>query len=92
MRKYEIMVIFSSNEDSIEKNKSFISTTLSNNNIKITKEKDIGLIDLSFEINKKNKGHYYLYIVETKNRNFLEMEKAFKLHKDLLRYFIIRQN
>ena len=92
MRKYEIMVIFNPNEDSIEQNKSFISTTLTNNNIKIIKEKDIGLRDLSFEINKKNKGHYYLYIVEIKNTNFLEMEKAFKLHKGLLRYFIIRQN
>ena len=92
MRKYEIMVIFNTDEDSIESNKSFISTTLSNNNIKITKEKDIGLRDLAYEINKKNKGHYYLYIVETKNRNFLEMEKAFKLHKGLLRYFIIKQD
>ena len=86
------MVIFSPDEDSIEKNKSFISTTLSNNNIKITKEKDIGSRDLSFEINKKNKGHYYLYVVETNNRNFSEMEKAFKLHKGLLRYFIVRQD
>ena len=68
MRKYEIMVIFDAKEDSLEKNKSFISTTLSNNSIKITKEKDIGLRDLSFEINRKNKGHYYLYLVETKNR------------------------
>ena len=92
MRKYEIMVIFDAKEDALEKNKSFISTTLSNNSIKISKEKDIGLRDLSFEINRKNKGHYYLYIVETKNRNFSEMEKAFKLHKGLLRYFIVRQD
>jgi len=91
LRKYEIMLIFNSDKDSIETNKTFVTTTLSNNNFKVIEEKNIGLRDLAAPINKKNKGHYYLYTVETDNKNFLEMEKAFKLHKELLRYFIVRQ-
>ncbi len=92
MRKYEVMVILDQDEDSFENHKNFISSTLSSNDIKIIEEKDVGLRDLSFPINKKNKGHYYIYFIETNNNNFTEIEKSFKLHKGLLRYFLVKQN
>ncbi|MCK4796695.1 MAG: 30S ribosomal protein S6 [Spirochaetes bacterium] len=91
MRKYEIMLIFNIEENSLEENKKFTTDTFSSNNISIIDEKDIGQKELSYPINNKTRGHYFLYHINVNPESLLETEKAFKLYKGIMRYLIIRQ-
>ena len=75
----------------VEKNKEFITSTLSTNNIKIKEEKDYGQKKLAYPINEKPRGHYYLFTIETNNNDFSELEHSFKLHKGILRYLLLNR-
>ena len=92
MRKYELMVIFDNEVDTLENNKNFITTTLSASNINISEEKDLGQKRLAYLIKEKRNGHYFLYTFDTTQNDFSEIEKTFKLQKSILKYLILRQN
>ena len=91
MRKYELVTIFDVDVLSIDENKKFITDTLTTGNIKIESEQDMGQKELAYPINEKKRGHYFLFNLETEQADLIEIEKAFKLHKGLLRYLFIRK-
>jgi ribosomal protein S6 len=90
MYKYELMVIFDYDDKNFDENKNSTTDILTSNATSIFEEKNIGLRNLNFPIKEKIKGHYYLYTVEADPKNFQEIEKAFKLHKGILRHLFIR--
>lgn len=91
MRKYELVTIFDVDVVSFDENKKFISDTLTNSSIKIENEQDMGQRELAYSIKDKKRGHYYLFNLETEQPDLIEVERAFKLHKGLLRYLFIRK-
>ena len=90
MYKYELMVIFDSDDKNFEETKTATTGVLTSTSANIIEEKNIGLRNLAFPIKEKNKGHYYLYVVDIDPKNFNEIEKAFKLNKGILRHLFIR--
>ena len=92
MRKYEVMVIFDVDDDTLENAKDFVNKCFSGNQVNIIDEKDIGQKKLAYPINDKDRGHYYLYNIETEQKNLVQVEKAFKLYKNIIRYVIVRKN
>jgi len=92
MRKYELMVIFDLDEDTLDNKKKFVSDNFESNKISILEESSIGEKDFSYQIRNKNRGHYYLYNIEAEQPSLKELEKAFKLYKGILRYLIIRKS
>lgn len=92
MKKYEIMFIFETEDEKFKKVQESIGTIFSNNKVKISNEKNIGQKDLAYPINNINRGHYYLYNIEADPNVILEVEKAFKLTKGLMRYLVIKKD
>ena len=90
MYKYELIVIFDSDDKNFEEVKSTTAEILTLNSSNIIEEKNIGQRNLAFPIKEKNKGHYFLFVVEIDPNNFKEIEKAFKLNKAILRHLFIR--
>ena len=56
MTKYEMMIVFDEDELAFDQCKEFLYTTLKNSDVKITEEKDMGMKDLAYEINRKKRG------------------------------------
>lgn len=92
MRKYELMCILNSEQESVEDHVKFVEETFSANGINIAEQKDMGQKDLAYPIQDLKTGRYYLYQIETEQTNLDEMEKAFKLYKGLLRYLVLRKS
>ncbi len=90
MRKYELMTVFEPS-DSFETHKTFIAETLAANGVKITEEKDMGELELAQPISEKKRAHYYLYNIDAEHTSLPEIERAFKIHKGLLRYMFIKK-
>ena len=91
MRNYEIMIIFDEDAISLTDNKTTIADLFKKNKVEIKEEKDIGQKDLSFPINEKKRGHYYLYTIECEQEVLNNLESVFKLNKGIMRYLIVRQ-
>ncbi|MBN2546956.1 MAG: 30S ribosomal protein S6 [Spirochaetes bacterium] len=91
MRKYELMIIFDEEEIPLSDNKSTLAELFTKNKVDIKEEKDIGQKDLSFPINEKKRGHYYLYTIECEQEVLNNLESVFKLNKGIMRYLIVRQ-
>jgi small subunit ribosomal protein S6 len=92
MRKYEMMAIYDTDEKPLDETKNFIKDTFSANNINIIDEKDIGNRELAYFINKKKRGHYYLFHLEADETKLTEVNKAFKLYKGIMRYLTLLRN
>jgi small subunit ribosomal protein S6 len=89
MRKYEMMAIYDVEEKTLEETKTFVKDTFSANNITIIDEKDMGLRDLAYLINKKKRGFYQLFHFESEQKSLLEIDKAFKLYKGIMRHLTL---
>ncbi len=86
MTKYEMMIVFDEDELAFDQCKEFLYTTLKNSDVKITEEKDMGMKDLAYEINRKKRGHYYLLNIEADSKKLVDVQKVFKITKCVLRY------
>lgn len=51
-----------------------------------------GLKNFAYRINKNRKGHYVLLELETESDALHEMERLMRLHEDLLRHQVIRED
>jgi ribosomal protein S6 len=91
LHQYEIMIIYDTEHETVDILKKFTEETFSASKIKITESADMGQRDLSFAINDKTRGNYYLFNVETEPNNLKEIEQPFKLKKGILRYLVIRK-
>jgi len=85
------MIIFDEDEISLNDNKTTIADLFTKNKVEIKEEKDMGQRDLSFLINEKKRGHYYLYTLECEQDVLNNLESVFKLNKGIMRYLIVRQ-
>ncbi|OHD10864.1 MAG: 30S ribosomal protein S6 [Spirochaetes bacterium GWC1_27_15] len=91
MKKYEMMVIYNTEERPLEETKTFVKDTFSSNNIKVIDEKDMGMRELAYLINKKKRGYYYLFNFEAEPASIKEMNAAFKLYKGIFKNLVLVQ-
>ena len=87
-----MMFIFHSDDEQFKKVQETVGTVFTNNKVKVTKEKDMGQRDLAYPIKNINRGHYYLYDLEADPKVILEIEKAFKHTKGLMRHLVIKKD
>ncbi len=91
MRKYELITVFDP-ADSFDDHKNFVNETFNANNFKIFEEKDMGEFDLAQPISERKRAHYYFYNLEADQKDFPEVERAFRLHKGLIRYMFVKKS
>lgn len=90
LKKYELMIILvpdlteKGREDALETIKKLLTV----NDGKIESEAAWGLRDLAYTIQKHDKGFYVIMHVWHDPSNLIELEKEFKLDKNILRHLI----
>jgi len=89
MRQYELMVIFPLEEDQRQAGREQLQNDLSNNGAEIIKTDEIGDRDLAYEIKKRRRGRYFLYIIKADPAKIVNLDRIFKLNANLLKYLFV---
>jgi len=90
MRQYELLVIFPVEEDQHKEGREKLLADLANNGVEIGKTDEIGDKDLSYEIDKKRRGKYVLFTVNTDPAKIVNLDRVFKLNTNLLKYLFVK--
>ncbi len=91
MKKYEISFIVSPNLDG-EQVKSTVENfkgILTGKGAEVVKVDDLGLRTLAYEINDVNKGHYFVFEVNSTEEANLEFDRLAKINESIMRHIII---
>ena len=90
MKKYELMTIYPLDDEKSKKAAEDVRSTLTNFGAEIEEEKAFGDRDLTYEINKQKKGRFVLYTIKLNPDKVAEIDKAFKINVNLLKYQFVR--
>ena len=90
MRQYELMVIFPLEEDQNKSGRDQVISDLGNNGIEIIKTDEMGDKDLPYEIKKRKRGRFVLFIIKSDPDKIIILDRIFKLNANLLKYSFIR--
>ncbi len=91
MNTYEVICVLSTEEEKYNRLKEAVKANLNQSKGKIIKEEDMGERELAYPIKKHTRGHYQLFEVEMTPDIIPDIEKAFKLQADILRYLIVKK-
>ena len=90
MRRYELTVIFPMEEDQHRAGREQLLSDLASNGVEIEKTDEIGERDLAFEIKKRKKGRYVLFVIKADPAKITVLDRIFKLNANLLKYLFVR--
>ena len=90
MRKYELMTIFPVDEEKSKKACDEVRSTLTSFGAEIEEEKLFGDRDLCYEVNKEKRGRYILFTLKLNPGKITEIDKAFKIQTNLLKYLFVK--
>ncbi len=92
MRKYEMMIIYDLEAATAEETNVFVKDILAKHNVEIVDEKNMGVKELAYEINRKTRGHYFLFNMLTEQKSLPQIERLFKLSDNVMRYLILNRD
>ena len=87
---YEVMFIYEDKEEIFTSSKQTVQEIFSEYKVKVVKEKDLGVKKFAYEINKKQQGRYYLYLIEVDGLEINKLNKELRLKEDIIRFMFIR--
>lgn len=93
MRKYEIMFIIRPDleETGMKKIVENMKKMLDEKSAKVLDIKEMGQRDLAYEIQKYQKGYYYLITIEAENSDAInEFDRLALISEDIIRHLIVR--
>lgn len=90
MRKYELMTIFPLDEEKSKKAAEEVRSTLTSFGAEIEEEKLFGDRDLTYEVNKEKRGRFVLFTLKLNPSKVTEIDKAFKIQMNLLKYLFVK--
>jgi small subunit ribosomal protein S6 len=90
MRRYELTVIFPLEEDQHAACRERLLGDLAANGVEIEKTDETGDRDLAYEIKKRKRGKYVLFTVKADPSKITNLDRAFKLNANLLKYLFVR--
>ena len=90
MRKYELMTVFSTEEDKFKAASDAVRSVLANFGVKIDKEESYGDRDLTYVIEKQKRGRFVLFTVSANPAKITEIESQFKLTQNLLKWLFVK--
>ena len=90
MRRYELTVIFPMEEDQHRAGREHLLADLAANGVEIEKTDEIGERDLAYEIAKRKRGRYVLFVIKADPARITVLDRAFKLNANLLKYLFFR--
>ena len=87
---YEVMFIYEDKEEVFTSSKQTVQEIFNEYKVKVVKEKDLGVKKFAYEINKKQQGRYYLYLIEADGLEINKLNKELRLKEDIVRFMFIR--
>jgi small subunit ribosomal protein S6 len=90
MRQYELTVIFPLEEDLHKAGREQLLNDLGNNGVVIERTDETGDRDLAYEIKKRRRGKYVLFIIKADPEKLANLDKIFKLNANLLKYLFVK--
>ena len=90
MRKYELMTVFSTEEDKFKAASDAVRSVLANFGAKIDKEESYGDRDLTYVIEKQKRGRFVLFTVSANPAKITEIESQFKLTQNLFKWLFVK--
>ena len=90
MRKYELMTVFSTEEDKFKAASDAVRSVLANFGAQIDKEESYGDRDLTYVIEKQKRGRFVLFTVSANPAKITEIESQFRLTQNLLKWLFVK--
>ena len=90
MRKYELMIVFSTEEDKFKAASEAVRSVLANFGASIDKEESYGDRDLTYIIDKQKRGRFVVFTVSANPAKITEIEAQFKLTNNLLKWLFVK--
>ena len=94
MTNYEIMFIVKPDLDeaAIKKEAENLKKVLTDRKCKINEEKAMGQKELAYEMNHHKTGHYYLFVIESKDSKAVkEFDRLAVISENILRHLIVKK-
>lgn len=89
MRNYEFTVIFDANDEMAAKGAEVVNSHFSASKVNVTKQEDMGVKNLAYEIKKQNKGHYQYFEIEAEPSEINKMSADFLLEAPILKFLFV---
>ncbi|MDR2608001.1 MAG: 30S ribosomal protein S6 [Treponema sp.] len=90
MRRYELVVVFPLEEDQHKAGRETLLANLTANGVEIEKTEETGDRDLAYEIRKRRRGKYVLFIIKADPAKISALDRIFKLNQNLLKYLFVK--
>ena len=90
MRRYELMVIFPTEDDLHKAGRENLLNDLTANGVEIEKTDETGDRDLAYEVKKRKRGKYVLFTIKADPLKITSLDRVFKLNTNLLKYLFVR--
>jgi small subunit ribosomal protein S6 len=90
MHRYELVVVFPLEEDQHKAGRETLLANLTANGVEIEKTEETGDRDLAYEIRKRRRGKYVLFIIKADPAKISALDRIFKLNQNLLKYLFIK--
>ncbi|MDR0525175.1 MAG: 30S ribosomal protein S6 [Spirochaetaceae bacterium] len=89
MRQYELTVILPLEEDQSKAGREQLLADLAANAGEIEKTDELGDRDLAYEVKKRKRGKYVLFVLKLDPAKIVELDRVFKLNPNLLKYLFV---
>jgi small subunit ribosomal protein S6 len=90
MRKYELMTIFSTEDEKSKAGQEAVRSVLGKYGVVIEKEEPYGDRDLTYEVKKLNRGRFVLFTIKANPAKLVEIDRDFKLEENVLKYLFVK--
>jgi len=89
MRNYEFTIIFDANEEKTQGGLELVTGIFEKAGVEITKQEDMGVKYLAYDIKKQEKGHYVYFEMKADPSSILGFEKDFLLSTSILKFLFV---
>ena len=89
MRNYEFTVIFDANDEKMKEGLAFVTDSLDKAGAQITKQDDLGIKTLAYQINKQDKGHYVYFELSADPASIAKLSHSFQLSTLVLKFLFV---
>ena len=89
MRNYEFTIIFDANEEKTKSGLELVTSLFEKAGVEITKQEDMGVKYLAYDIKKQEKGHYVYFEMKADPSTIIGFEKEFLLNTSILKFLFV---
>ena len=89
IQNYQFTVIIDQNEDKFKEGLALVLDTFKKNGVEISKQDDLGVRNLAYQIKKQEKGHYVYFELSAETTSIDVMSRVFQLSTLVLKFLFV---